>query len=52
LEDVIVLTILSLRPLDIIVLKKLGEIVNVIPVIAKCDTLTLDERAKFKERVC
>lgn len=41
----------SLRPIDIQVLKKLGDIANVIPVIAKADTLTLEEREVFKERV-
>ena len=34
----------SLRQIDIQVLKKLGDIANVIPVIAKADTLTLEER--------
>ncbi|WFD23249.1 cell division control protein [Malassezia equina] len=41
----------SLRPMDVQVLKKLGDIANVIPVIAKADTLTLEERQLFKERV-
>ena len=41
----------SLRPMDVQVLKKLGDIANVIPVIAKADTLTLEERQVFKERV-
>ncbi|KAG4303325.1 hypothetical protein PCK1_000289 [Pneumocystis canis] len=34
----------SLKPIDIIVLKKLTNVVNVVPVIAKSDSLTLDER--------
>lgn len=34
------------------VLKKLTEVVNVVPVIAKSDSMTLDERALFKQRVC
>ena len=36
--------------IDIVVLKKLAEVVNVVPVIAKSDSMTLDERAIFKER--
>ncbi|QRW01801.1 Septin [Ceratobasidium sp. AG-Ba] len=41
----------SLRPIDIIVMKKLSEVVNVVPVIAKADSLTLLERDAFKERI-
>lgn len=41
----------SLKPIDIIVMKKLSEVVNVVPVIAKSDSLTLEERALFKDRV-
>ncbi|KGB75095.2 septin ring protein [Cryptococcus deuterogattii R265] len=41
----------TLKPLDIVVLKKLTEVVNVVPVIAKSDSLTLDERALFKQRI-
>lgn len=41
----------SLRPIDIQVMKKLGDIANVIPVIAKADSLTLSERELFKKRV-
>jgi len=37
--------------IDIVVLKKLAEVVNVVPVIAKSDSLTLEERALFKQRV-
>jgi hypothetical protein len=33
------------------VLKKLAEVVNVVPVIAKADSLTLEEREVFKQRV-
>lgn len=40
-----------MKPIDIVVLKKLCEIVNVVPVIAKSDSLTLEERAAFKERI-
>ncbi|CAR30870.1 hypothetical protein ZYGR_0P01720 [Zygosaccharomyces rouxii] len=39
----------GLSALDIAALKKLTEIANVIPVIAKADTLTLEERAHFRE---
>jgi septin family protein len=33
-------------------MKKLSEVVNVVPVIAKADSLTLDERDAFKLKVC
>lgn len=38
----------KLKPLDAQALKKLSEIANVVPVIAKSDSLTLSERASFK----
>ncbi|KJE95281.1 septin 9 [Capsaspora owczarzaki ATCC 30864] len=41
----------SLKPIDIEFMKKLDKSVNIIPVIAKADTLTLEERAAFKERI-
>lgn len=41
----------SLRPIDIVMMKKLGDICNLIPVIAKADALTLEERAVFKSRI-
>jgi septin 3/9/12 len=46
-----VLTCHRLKPIDIVVLKKLSDVVNVVPVIAKSDSLTLEERAAFKERI-
>lgn len=41
----------ALKPIDIVVLKKLSETVNVVPVIAKSDSLTLEERQAFKDRI-
>ncbi|KAL7645697.1 UNVERIFIED_CONTAM: hypothetical protein RMT77_002574 [Armadillidium vulgare] len=41
----------ALNSLDIEVMKRLCSIVNVIPVIAKADTLTNEERKSFKERI-
>jgi cell division control protein 12 len=41
----------SLKPLDIETMKKLGERVNLIPVIAKCDTLSPLELSEFKNRI-
>ncbi|OOO12261.1 cell division/GTP binding protein [Aspergillus oryzae] len=41
----------ALKPIDIVVLKKLSDVVNVVPVIAKADSLTLEERQTFKERI-
>ncbi|MCJ1387001.1 hypothetical protein MMC17_010130 [Xylographa soralifera] len=41
----------SLKPLDIEVMRRLHTKVNLIPVIAKADTLTDEEIAMFKERI-
>lgn len=41
----------SLRPVDVIVMKKLSDVVNVVPVIAKSDSMTLEERDRFKAKV-
>lgn len=41
----------TLKPLDIEVMKRLGTRVNLIPVIAKADTLTPTDLHKFKKRV-
>ncbi len=41
----------SLKPLDIEVMRRLHTKVNLIPVIAKADTLTDEEVAAFKQRV-
>lgn len=41
----------GLTALDIATLKRLTEIANVIPVIGKADTLTLEERLQFRETV-
>ncbi|OLL22245.1 Septin spn2 [Neolecta irregularis DAH-3] len=41
----------GLKQMDIVVLKRLSEVVNVVPVIAKSDCLTLEERAAFKQRI-
>lgn len=43
--------LIRLRPLDIEVMKRLGSRVNLIPVIAKADTLTPADLAKFKQNV-
>ncbi|KAI8646594.1 Septin-domain-containing protein [Parasitella parasitica] len=40
-----------LKPLDIELMKRLGSRVNLIPVIAKADTLTSDGLQKFKQHV-
>lgn len=45
------LVLVRLRPLDLEFMRRLSKIVNVVPVIAKADTLTLEERAEFKQRV-
>ncbi|BFZ61832.1 cell division control protein [Saitoella coloradoensis] len=41
----------GLSELDVMVLKKLADVVNVVPVIAKSDSLTLEERAEVKELI-
>nr|XP_046270530.1 neuronal-specific septin-3 isoform X3 [Scatophagus argus]XP_046270531.1 neuronal-specific septin-3 isoform X3 [Scatophagus argus] len=41
----------GLRPIDVEFMKRLGKIVSVVPVIAKADTLTIEERQEFKERI-
>lgn len=41
----------SLRQLDIEFMKRLSHSVNIIPIIAKADTMTIDERQDFKQRV-
>ncbi|KAF9132976.1 hypothetical protein BG015_003636 [Linnemannia schmuckeri] len=41
----------TLKPLDIEVMKRLGTRVNLIPVIAKADTLTPTDLHKFKKRI-
>ncbi|SAL96515.1 hypothetical protein [Absidia glauca] len=41
----------TLSPLDIEVMKRLGSRVNLIPVIAKADTLTPTNLAKFKQNI-
>nr|XP_045622191.1 neuronal-specific septin-3-like [Procambarus clarkii] len=41
----------SLSSLDVEVLQRLDKIVNVVPVVAKADTLTIEERTAFKDRI-
>ena len=41
----------SLREIDIEFLKRIGPRVNVIPVIAKADSLTKEELIEFKNKV-
>lgn len=41
----------SLRPLDIEFLQRLCRTVNVVPVIARADSLTIEERENFRQRV-
>ena len=40
-----------LKPLDIEIMKRLGTRVNLIPVVAKADTLTQNDLFVFKQRV-
>lgn len=49
--DQISVFVSRLRPIDVEFMKRLGKIVSIVPVIAKADTLTIEERQEFKERV-
>uniref|UniRef100_A0A3P9PR96 Septin 9b n=1 Tax=Poecilia reticulata TaxID=8081 RepID=A0A3P9PR96_POERE len=40
-----------LRPLDVEFMRRLSKVVNIVPVIAKADTLTLEERDSFKQTI-
>ncbi|XP_038569692.1 septin 9b isoform X5 [Micropterus salmoides] len=40
-----------LRPLDVEFMRHLSKVVNIVPVIAKADTLTLEERDYFKQMI-
>ncbi|KAG5832988.1 hypothetical protein ANANG_G00297100 [Anguilla anguilla] len=40
-----------LRPLDVEFMRRLSKVVNIVPVIAKADTLTLEERDFFKMKI-
>ncbi|XP_062284171.1 septin-9-like isoform X2 [Scomber scombrus] len=40
-----------LRPLDVEFMRRLSKVVNIVPVIAKADTLTLEERDYFKQAI-
>ena len=40
-----------LRPIDVEFMKRLDKCVNIVPVIAKADTLTVEEREAFRRRV-
>lgn len=44
-------SVCRLKPLDIEFMKRLHEKVNVIPMIAKADTLTPEECQQFKKQV-
>ncbi|KZT30288.1 Septin [Neolentinus lepideus HHB14362 ss-1] len=41
----------TLKPLDIEIMKRLGTRVNLIPVVAKADTLTQNDLVTFKQRI-
>ena len=43
---------LRLKPIDVKFMKMLHEKVNIVPVIGKADSLTKNEIAKLKKRVC
>jgi septin family protein len=43
--------VFRLKPLDVAFMKAIHNKVNIVPVIAKADTLTLKERERLKKRV-
>uniref|UniRef100_A0A4W5KX80 Septin-type G domain-containing protein n=1 Tax=Hucho hucho TaxID=62062 RepID=A0A4W5KX80_9TELE len=45
------LSLSSLRPLDVEFMSRLSKVVNIVPVITKADTLTLEERDFFKQTI-
>jgi septin family protein len=47
----LVVLLSSLKALDLVTMKKLDSKVNIIPVIAKADTITKTELQKFKTKV-
>lgn len=51
LPQALLLLSCSLRPLDIEFLRRLCRTVNVVPVIARADSLTIEERDAFRSRV-
>lgn len=51
LPEICLSLVSRLRPIDVEFMKRLGKIVSIVPVIAKADTLTIEERQEFKERV-
>ncbi|XP_026868122.2 septin 9b isoform X1 [Electrophorus electricus] len=40
-----------LRPIDIEFMRHLSKVVNIVPIIAKADTLTLEERDFFRQKI-
>lgn len=50
-ENVIIVLTFRLKPLDIQFMKQLHNKVNIVPVLAKADTLTKQEVAKLKRKV-
>ena len=42
----------SVKPLDVEIMKRLGSRVNLIPVVAKADTMIPEDLENFKIRVC
>ena len=43
--------VFRLKPLDVAFMKAIHNKVNIVPVIAKADTLTLKERERLKKRI-
>jgi len=48
----VVVVVVSLKPLDVAFMRAIHQKVNIVPVIAKADTLTKCELARLKHTVC
>ena len=52
IQEGLLIHIFRLKALDLVTMKRLDNKVNIIPVIAKADTITKAELHKFKAKVC
>uniref|UniRef100_A0A0R3RKE0 Septin n=1 Tax=Elaeophora elaphi TaxID=1147741 RepID=A0A0R3RKE0_9BILA len=51
LQAILTFRIFGLKPLDIMIMRSLHDRVNLMPIIAKADTMTIDELLYFKKKV-
>jgi septin family protein len=41
----------SIKPIDLMIMKKIDQRVNIVPIIAKADTIAKNELSKFKQNI-